>query len=97
MGWVIGAGLALFLLMLVACANFILIAARLAMDPNDAKFLLLALSALGSGQALTFIAVAQTGVFSAPLFEMLWFASICIAISSLVAVAFFGGASQDMH
>ena len=96
MGWAIGAGLALTLLLLVATANFILIVARIMFDRFNAKFLLLSLASLGSGQALLFFAVARAGLFSAPAFEIFWLISMCIAISSLVAVLIFGGTSRAM-
>ena len=89
MGWAIGAGLALALLLLVATANFILIVARITFDRTDAKFLLLALASLGSGQTL-FFAAARAGLFSAPSFEILWLISMGIALSSLVTVLIFG-------
>lgn len=94
MGWAIGAGLALTLLLLVATANFMLIVFRVMLDRADAKFLLLSLASLGSGQALLFFAVARVGLLSAPTFEIFWLISMCIAISSLVTVLVFGGTSR---
>ncbi|MFO0011855.1 MAG: hypothetical protein ACK553_03860 [Planctomycetota bacterium] len=96
MGWAIGAGLALALLLLIAIANFLLIAARIFFDRIDAKFLLLAFASLGSGQTLLFFAAARAGLFSAPTFEIFWLISMCIAISSLVAVLIFGGTSRTV-
>lgn len=90
MGWAIGAGLALALLLLVASVNFMLIVARIMFDRTDAKILLLALASLGSTQALLFFAAARAGLFPAPSFEILWLISMGIAISSLVTVLIVG-------
>jgi len=94
---VVGAGLALALLLLVSFANFILIVARIVLDRTDAKFLILTISSLGSGQTLLFFVAARAGFFSAPTFEIMWLISMCIAISSLLAVFIFGGASPGEH
>lgn len=96
MGWAIGAGLALALLLLIATASFILIVARIMFDRTDAKFLLLTVASAGSGQALLFFAAAPAGLFSAPAFEIFWLISMCIAISSLVAVVYFGVTSRTV-
>ncbi len=90
MGWTIGAGLALALLLLVATVNLMLIVARIMFDRTDAKILLLVLASLGSAQALLFFAAARAGLFSAPSFEFLWLISMGIAISSLVTVIIVG-------
>lgn len=94
MGWAVGAGLALTFLLLVAIANLVLIVARIAHDRIDAKFLVLAIASLGSGQAFFFYLVAGTGFLSAQAFEIIWLISIGIAISSLIAVLLYGGATR---
>ena len=94
MGWVIGAGLALALLLFVAFANLLLIVVRVAMDRSDAKFLMLTIAALGSSQALLFVVAARTGIFAAPTFEILWLISMCMAILSFLAVIIFGRAPR---
>lgn len=94
MGWTIGAGLALMLLLLVAFANFMLIVAQVVRDQTNAKFLLLAFALLGSGQTLLFCVVVRTGFLSAPTFEIMWLISMCIVITSLIVVLTYGGASR---
>ena len=90
MGWAIGAGLALGLLLLVAFANFILIVARIVLDGTDAKFPILTTASLGSGQTLLLFLVARAGLFSPRTFETLWLISMCIAIISLLWVVICG-------
>ena len=90
MGWAIGAGLALGLLLLVAFANFILIVARIVLDGSDAKFLVLTIALLGSGQTLLVFLAARAGLFSARAFETMWLISMCIVITSLLSVVIFG-------